>query len=58
MSYLINNIDLILAVIYSLIKMSVIGFVLACSIQTAVYQLSNKRISLYNIFEKHMLSNL
>lgn len=58
MGYLINNIDLILAVIYSLTKMSVIGFILACTIQTAVYQLSKKRISLYNIFEKHMLSSL
>lgn len=58
MSYLINNIDLILAVVYSLTKMSVISFISACIIQTVVYQSSNKRISLYNIFEKHMLSNL
>ena len=58
MEYLINNIDLIIAIIYALAKTSTIAFIVACIVQTAVYRLSNKRISLYNIAEKFLLRGL
>lgn len=58
MEYLINNIFLIAAILLALIKITVIGCIGFCIVQTVVWQISKKKISLYNMFEKHMLKEL
>ena len=48
-NYLISNRELIIAILIASVKAFVEGFILLCTIQTLVYQLSCKKISLYNI---------
>lgn len=48
-NYLISNRELIIAILIASVKAFVEGFILLCTIQTLVYQLSGKKISLYNI---------
>lgn len=48
-NYLISNRELIIAILIASVKAFLEGFILLCMIQTLVYQLSGKKISLYNI---------
>lgn len=48
-NYLISNRELIIAILIASVKAFVEGFILLCTMQTLVYQLSGKKISLYNI---------
>lgn len=48
-NYLISNRELIIAILIASIRAFLEGFILLCMIQTLVYQLSGKKISLYNI---------
>lgn len=48
-NYLISNRELIIAILIASVRAFLEGFILLCMIQTLVYQLSGKKISLYNI---------
>lgn len=54
-NYLISNVDLTLACLFASIKAMIQVLLVACTVQTLVYQLSHKKINLYKKFEKYML---
>lgn len=54
-NYLISNRELIFAILIASVRAFLEGFILLCMIQTLVYQLSDKRISLYNILVSDLI---
>lgn len=54
-NYLISNRELIIAILIASVRAFLEGFILLCMIQTLVYQLSDKRISLYNILVSDLI---
>lgn len=58
-NYLISNRELIFAILIASIRAVTIAFVLACVVQTAVYQITKKVFgkgySIYNEIEKFVL---
>lgn len=55
--YLISNRELIIAILIASIKAFAEGVVISGIIQTAVYQLSGKKISLINMLVASLLPN-
>lgn len=54
-NYLISNRELIFAILIASIRAFAEGFILLCMIQTLVYQLSGKKISLFNILVSDLM---